>query len=443
MDDPQIRYARTSDGVNIAYWTMGTGPPVVMMSLPNSNVQFELQPTELEPPPRIATLIRYDHRGFGLSDKHEAEFTTEEFVRDLEAVVDKLGLGKFFLLAAGGWSYPIALTYAKLHPERVLRIAAQVGSWPAGFIEGILDAAGTDWHFLSEAIIRRTLGWTDEAAGGVSAHLRASTDEPGYRRFVRWASAFSAMRGLRDVQVPCLFLAWRSGETDSVADARQMAGQMSNGSVHVMMGGSVREFDRETNSVVTSFFTQGLPARPPRPAKPSTPASGTAVILFTDIVDSTALTERLGDARFREASRSLDERLRAAIREGGGAPIEGKVLGDGVMASFSSAREAIAVALRCSELSAESELGLHIGLHAGDVIREQDPGGQSNVYGGTVNIASRICGLAAPGEVLVSDVVRGMARSSADVSFIDRGDHEMKGVGEPVRLYAVVAGDRG
>jgi class 3 adenylate cyclase len=171
---------------------------------------------------------------------------------------------------------------------------------------------------------------------------------------------------------------------------------------------------------------------------PEGPApSGNAVILFTDIVDSTALTERLGDARFREASRALDERLRAAIREGGGAPVEGKVLGDGVMGAFSSAREAIAAALRCSDLSAESELGLHIGLHAGDVIRERD-----NVYGGTVNIAARICGMCAPGEVLVSDVVRGMARSSAGVTFIDRGEQEMKGVGEPVRVYAVVAEGR-
>ena len=69
---------------------------------------------------------------------------------------------------------------------------------------------------------------------------------------------------------------------------------------------------------------------------------------------------------------------------------------------------------------------------AGDVIREDN-----NVFGGAVNIASRICGLSAPGEILVSDVVRGMARSSAGVEFEDRGEQEMKGVGESVRVYAV------
>ena len=161
-------------------------------------------------------------------------------------------------------------------------------------------------------------------------------------------------------------------------------------------------------------------------------SAGTAVILFTDIVASTALTERMGDARFRDASRALDAGLRAAIRDAGGAAIDGKLLGDGVLATFPSAAQAIDGARRCLALSAASELGLHIGLHAGDVIREDN-----NVYGGAVNIASRICGLSAPGEILVSDVVRGMARSSAGVEFEDRGEQEMKGVGEPVRVYAV------
>ena len=169
------------------------------------------------------------------------------------------------------------------------------------------------------------------------------------------------------------------------------------------------------------------------PARTAQTASGTAVILFTDIVSSTELTERLGDAAFREASRALDAGLRAAIREAGGDAIEGKLLGDGVLATFPSAAQAIEGARRCLALSAASELGLHIGLHAGDVIRER----KANVFGGAVNIASRICGLSAPGEILVSDVVRGMARSSAGVVFEDRGEQEMKGVGEPVRVYAV------
>ncbi len=161
-------------------------------------------------------------------------------------------------------------------------------------------------------------------------------------------------------------------------------------------------------------------------------ADGAAVILFADIADSTALTERLGDVMFRHASRALDLRLRDAVRDAGGNAVDGKLLGDGVMAVFSSAREAIDAALRCQALSAELELRLHLGVHAGDVIREDD-----NVYGGAVNIAARICAESTPGEILVSDVVRGMARTSVGVSFEDRGERDMKGVGEPVRVYGV------
>jgi class 3 adenylate cyclase len=107
---------------------------------------------------------------------------------------------------------------------------------------------------------------------------------------------------------------------------------------------------------------------------------------------------------------------------------------------FTSARQAIEAALACGRAGDESGHPLHLGLHAGDVIREEDPDGRSNVYGGAVNIASRISGLSAPGEVLVSDTVRGLARTSAGVSFEDRGKQALKGVGERLRVWAVREG---
>ena len=153
---------------------------------------------------------------------------------------------------------------------------------------------------------------------------------------------------------------------------------------------------------------------------------------LTDIADSTALTERLGDAPFREKARDLDATLRTVIREHSGTPIEGKLLGDGVLAIFTSARQAIEAALACGTAGASAELPLHLGLHAGDVIREDN-----NVYGGAVNVASRISGLSAPGEVLVSETVRSLARTSSGVRFEDRGEQALKGVGETVRVWAV------
>ncbi len=165
---------------------------------------------------------------------------------------------------------------------------------------------------------------------------------------------------------------------------------------------------------------------------------GMAVILFADIANSTALTEQLGDAAFRAKARELDTSLRAIIGESGGTPVEGKVLGDGVLAVFTSARQAIECALRSIAASEPLDLQLHLGIHAGDVIREGN-----NVYGGAVNIAARIAAASAPGEVLVSDTVRSLARTSAGVTFDDRGEHSLKGVGEPVQLFAVRGGGGG
>ncbi|MEX0751277.1 MAG: adenylate/guanylate cyclase domain-containing protein, partial [Dehalococcoidia bacterium] len=83
------------------------------------------------------------------------------------------------------------------------------------------------------------------------------------------------------------------------------------------------------------------------------------------------------------------------------------------------------------------DLPMHVGIHAGDVIGEG-----TNVYGGAVNIASRICGLCEPGEILVSQTVRDLARTSSNVRFEDRGEHTLKGIADPVRVFAVLP-DRG
>ncbi len=170
------------------------------------------------------------------------------------------------------------------------------------------------------------------------------------------------------------------------------------------------------------------------PLPPSIRRSGHSGLL-PDIVDSTTLTERLGDAAFREKARELDAVLRTVIRDNAGTPVEGKLLGDGVLAVFTSARQAIEAALACGRAGEEAGLPLHLGLHAGDVIREEN-----NVYGGAVNVASRISALSAPGEVLVSETVRSLARTSAGVAFEDRGEQSLKGVGEPVRVWAVREG---
>lgn len=159
---------------------------------------------------------------------------------------------------------------------------------------------------------------------------------------------------------------------------------------------------------------------------------GTVTILFTDIAASTSLTEQWGDVEFRRRARELDTLLRTAINEGGGRSVEGKLLGDGVLAVFPSAARAIECAVACCALAEGRGLPLHVGLHVGDVLHEGD-----NVFGGAVNLAARICAASAAGEVLVSDTVRSLARTSVAVRFEDRGQHVLKGIADSLRLYAV------
>ena len=161
----------------------------------------------------------------------------------------------------------------------------------------------------------------------------------------------------------------------------------------------------------------------------------TVVILFTDIADSTALTERLGDAAYLERAGEFEQTVRQAVREWGGEDIEGVTLGDGVLAVFSSGTNAIECSIRAHECARDAGFRLHVGIHAGDVLRTE-----TGVHGGAVNIAARVCDAAPPGDTLVSDTVRSLARTSASVQFLDRGLHQFKGVSDPHQVFAVQVG---
>jgi class 3 adenylate cyclase len=435
--ESQIRYTRTADGVSIAYAVIGQGPPLLFArALFSAGIDDELAwPSGLWPLLTSAhSVVLWDLRVEGLSaSASEAGF--DDLVADLEAVADAAGGERFDLIGVLKQSH-VALAYAARNPQRVSHLVLDTPSTPGVSLrsllaESLFALASEDWHNFVDFYALRLYGWDRaELARHWADRIRAQYTSAQFLAQVEMMASVDASRDAASVKTPTLVIHDRDASIfSSAADlgpyARQLAATIPGAQLAVIKPGAV-----PVAEVIERFLSGEGSALETHPD--ASPAPGTAVILFTDIVSSTALTERMGDARFREASRALDTGLRAAIREAGGAAIDGKLLGDGVLATFPSAAQAIDGARRCLTLSAASELGLHIGLHAGDVIREDN-----NVYGGAVNIASRICGLSAPGEILVSDVVRGMARSSAGVEFEDRGEQEMKGVGEPVRVYAV------
>jgi len=164
-------------------------------------------------------------------------------------------------------------------------------------------------------------------------------------------------------------------------------------------------------------------------AGPSGPGA-VRTVLFTDITDSTALTQRLGDTKAQELVRAHNAIVREALRAQGGSEI--KHTGDGIMASFPSASGALECAVAIQRAVEASEgLSVHIGLNAGEPVEEE-----SDLFGTAVQLARRICDQAEGGEILASDVVRQLAAGKGFL-FADRGEVALRGFEDPVRLYEV------
>jgi len=164
---------------------------------------------------------------------------------------------------------------------------------------------------------------------------------------------------------------------------------------------------------------------------------GTVTILFTDVVGSTELTNRMGDEAARVILGTCDELVRQQIERHRGQEVKGT--GDGLMVAFTSARRAIACAVDIQRAMAERALreperdvGVKIGLNTGEVIREE-----ADLFGATVNAAARIADHASAGEILLPDAVKGVLGAATTVELEDRGEVELKGFPEPLHLHAV------
>jgi class 3 adenylate cyclase len=162
---------------------------------------------------------------------------------------------------------------------------------------------------------------------------------------------------------------------------------------------------------------------------------GTVTIVFTDIVDSTVLTSRLGDHAWREVLRRHDMLIRDITAAHGGTVVETQ--GDGSMLAFSSARRAVACAQAIQrEISTtfaddSPPIRIRIGVHTGDAIQEAD-----RFFGTTVHYAARVASQALGGEVLVSNLVRELVANSG-VEFTESREVELKGLAGAQRLFAV------
>jgi len=184
-----IRFCRSPDGVKLAYATSGKGPPLVMSATWLSHLEHQWHSLAWQPWlhafSRDHTLLRYDSRGCGLSDRDADDLSFETWVRDFECVIEAAGFRRFDLLATC-WGGPVAIEYAARHPERVRRLILY-GTYARGRFQRsdrekdarkaqvLLDLTRLGWGRENHAFLQV---WASQyQPGGTLEHLRSWCDQ--------------------------------------------------------------------------------------------------------------------------------------------------------------------------------------------------------------------------------------------------------------------------
>jgi len=170
-----------------------------------------------------------------------------------------------------------------------------------------------------------------------------------------------------------------------------------------------------------------------RPDLSQVSPDGTVTVLFTDIEGSTERNAVLGDREWMLLLRRHHDLIREQVAANSG--FEVKSMGDGFMLAFSSARRAIQCAMdiqRAIDKEPDLEVRVRAGLHAGEAVRVGD-----DFYGGVVNMAARVAGSAIGGQILVSDLVKGLVEASGEFAFDPPLEADLKGFSGMHRLHPV------
>jgi class 3 adenylate cyclase/pimeloyl-ACP methyl ester carboxylesterase len=430
---PETRFAETPGG-RIAYQVVGNGPiDLLVTHAPMFPIDLMWdEPGLVRFLDRLTTFGRhvwFDSRGRGASDPlpHVEERFAEAIVDDMLALLDHLGWEQVVLV---GDMQPQIL-FAASHPERtkalvLLNVAARLANLreasPASPTE-LLDQMRRRWgtgaaldqlapSMAGDLRLRRWLGR--------SQRLLCTADEMYWRGEA--AFAMDMRPALPSVQAPTLFL-YREG-IRSAAQIRNDAQHVKGAKVVELPGEDRLFFVGDTGPMldaIEEFVTGQLPARHSDRVL--------ATVLFTDIVGSTEHAARLGDRRWRDLLATHDALVRAEVLRFRGGLV--KTTGDGVLATFDGPGRAIRCSCAIRDSARTLGIDLRAGLHTGEIELIDD-----DVAGIAVHIGARVLAQAGDGEVLVSSTVKDLVAGSG-INFIERGEHELKGVPGVWRLFAV------
>jgi class 3 adenylate cyclase len=443
LDDDEIRYATTTDGLHIAYQVAGTGD-LGLLELSDGTL-FSIDATTEQPRwqnyvdrlSAFSRLVRFDFRGIGLSDPLGSSDppTVEQWVSDALAVLDDASCTQVALLGVshGGLA---ALLLAATHPERTRALVlvnaysslVRRQDYPVGVPPHVLErfaetntepgaGSGDDLPLVAPGLVSDAAfaSWWRRAG-----HRGAS---PAMARSVWKASATDLRSILETVRVPTLVLHARDSRFVRVGHGRYLAEHIS-GARYVELDTADQlpwASDADFVGEIEEFLTGT------RQLAPSDRLL--ASVLFTDIVKSTETATLLGDRAWNQRLELHDRAVDRQLARFSGRLI--KRIGDGVMAIFDGPARAVQCAVAIREAVHQLGLELRAGVHTGEVERRRD-----DVGGIAVHIAHRVQHEASPGEILVSRTVVDLVVGS-ELQFVDRGERPLKGVPGSWTLYAV------
>ena len=443
MVSPIASYARTAEGVYLAYQTVGDGPLDVVFQPDwpgNIDMEWEFPSSRMfmEGIAAFARMIIHDHRGIGLSSRNVAIPNLETRVADVLTVLDAVGSTRPILtgeLASGAvnalmaatrpdrvaalvWLDPIARTAWTpdnphgRKPAQLARELEELSLWgTSAYGRAFQEQEAVSGHDIPDA----------EAAIFAKASRNACTPDVAKELQRMWEET-DVRAVLPTIGVPTLCLS-RQGIGDAVG-ARETAA--------LIPGAQFREVPGDSSTAPTiAALVDEIRRFVGVDRAPVELDTVLATALFTDIVDSTEIQSRLGDHAWKALIERHHAVVRAALERWRG--VENDTAGDGFYATFDGPARAIRCAIEV--VHAVRELGIEVraGVHAGEceVI-------DGKLGGITVSAGARVAAHAAASEVLVSQTVKDLVAGSR-LSFADAGERQLKGLPGTWRLFSAAA----
>ena len=304
-----------------------------------------------------------------------------------------------------------------------------------GAARGLAELIRGHWNMARRAIADVLFpSGPIEAQRWLSNSLREHVSPETAARYIETYAIVDVRPYLSQVKAPTLVLHRRGDRNVPIAVGRAAALLIPDARFVALEGdiGNCYFGDTSYLETLTQFLDEG---RVQEPASEPMEAGAFRTILFTDVEGSTALTQRLGDAKARELLREHERMVRESLKAHGGAEV--KTMGDGLMVSFPSATQALECAIAMQRAfaehsrSADEPIRVRVGLNAGEPVAEDH-----DLFGTAVQLARRIGDHAEPEQVLASDLVRGLAAGKG-FSFSPQADIKLKGFEDSLQLYEV------